>query len=54
MIITGLYGERIVDIRFAGQCLRVFLKPWTWPYAKAYINMRLFGAGPVGFMWWGK
>ncbi len=33
-------------------CLRVFGKPWVWPYAFHRWGFYGFGAGPLGFMLW--
>ncbi len=46
----------MVNIWFSGCCLRCFCKPWSWPYGFNFNRwgMRSFGAGPLGFMFWGR
>jgi hypothetical protein len=49
-----IFGKWMQDIPFRGRCLRVFFKPWAWPYHWFRYGFHAFGAGPFGFMFWPK
>ena len=34
------------------ELLRMFWKKWAWPYFEYAYGMFIFGAGPVGAMFW--
>lgn len=54
MLARSMDGSRMYQIEWRGRCLRCAIKPWSWPYSEFRWGMRLFGAGPVGFMYWPK
>lgn len=35
-----------------GAWVRVFLRPWSWPYGWHDYGLYAFGAGPIGVMFW--